>query len=124
MSISSSYRCEKHRLDDDCMIHCSRSATITNLKNQTLIIEKSPGNYHKIYNAENYLNTDIITDIPNMFSEFLIDLCDVKTETIIATDKSEIVKYLQNIINGQSNIDKKLNQIISKTTKIQYKKGI
>ncbi|MDD2386103.1 MAG: U32 family peptidase [Bacteroidales bacterium] len=116
--------CEKHRLDDDCMIHCSRSATITNLKNQTLIIEKSPGNYHKIYNAENYLNTDIITDIPNMFSEFLIDLCDVKTETIIATDKSEIVKYLQNIINGQSNIDKKLNQIISKTTKIQYKKGI
>ncbi len=116
--------CEKHRLDDDCLMHCSQYATITNLKNQTVIIDKSPGNYQILYNAKNYFNADIITDIPNMFSEFFIDLCDVKTETQIATDKSEIVRYFQNIITGQPNLNKELNQIIRTSTKAQYKKGI
>lgn len=116
--------CEKSRLDDDCLIHCSKSATITNLKNQTFFIEKSPGNYHEIYNSENYFNTDIISDIPNMFSEFLIDLRDVKTNTKIETNKSKIVKYFQNIINGESNLNNELHQIIRPITKTQYIKGI
>lgn len=116
--------CEKHILDNDCIQHCVKSSSITNFKNQTLIIEKSPGNYHKIYNAENYLNTDIVKDLPNTFSEFFIDLRDVKTKTNIETDKSAIILCFQNLLNGELGSEKRISKLISAVTDVQYKKGI
>lgn len=116
--------CEKHKVDDDCLMHCTRSSTITDLNNRTLVVEKSPGNYHKIYNGTNYLNTDIITDLPDVFSEIFIDLRDVKTETKIETGKPEIIKCFQNLIIRQPGSENGINHIISATTNVQYKKGI
>ncbi len=116
--------CEKHILDDDCIQHCAKSSTITNLNNQNLVIEKSLGNYHKIYNAENYLNTDIVKDLPDTFSEFFIDLRNVKTETKIETDKLEVIRCFQEVISEFNHSSNKLGLLIKRTSFGQYKRGV
>ena len=64
--------CEKHLFDDDCMQQCAKSASITNLKKSSFLVEKTKGNYHQIYNDTHFLNTDIAADIPDLFSGFFM----------------------------------------------------
>ena len=116
--------CTKHKIDNTCISHCIKSATITNLKNQTSFIEKSEGNYHQIYNEHNFLNTDIVTNITNKFSSFLIDLSDIKTKTEMKLSKIEIIKLFKNLINQKTNSKEELLKVIQGTTYSQYKKGL
>jgi U32 family peptidase len=116
--------CEKNKIDDACIQQCEKSASITNLKKDTFLIKKSKRNYHKIYNETNFLNTDIVTDIPDLFSDFLIDLSDIKTETKIELDKLTVIKHFENLLNGNIDSEKEIKQIIYPTTNAQYDKGI
>ena len=118
--------CEKSKVDDACLDNCKKSALITSLKENASYIDKTKGNYNKLYNHNNYLNTDIIKDIPNKFSGFLVDLSIVKTETEISIDKFALIKLFESFINGKTDSDKELNAVILNTTTIQYqsKKGI
>jgi putative protease len=116
--------CEKSGLDDSCIQHCEKSACITNLKKVTYYLEKAKGDYHCIYNETNLLNTEIVTDVPNLFSGFLIDLRDVKTETKTDMDKSGIVKLFENHLNGNTGSAQQLRKQIHPTTNSQYIKGI
>jgi len=119
--------CEKNKLDNMCIQQCEKSASISNLKKETSFIEKSKGNYHTVYNQANYLNTDIISDIPDTFSSFFIDLTNIKTETKIEGDKLSIVKLFEDFINGKIDARSALECIeknIQPTTNKQYKIGI
>lgn len=116
--------CEKDQIDTSCIQSCNKSATITNLKEVDFYIEKTKGNYNSIYNNENFLNTDIIKDIPDTFSSFFIDLRDIKTETKANPDKSVIIRHFENLIQGDADAIKELRQNIHPTTNTQYKKGI
>lgn len=116
--------CEKSRLDNACIQHCEKSACITNLKKVTYYLEKAKGDFHCIYNETNFLNSEIVTDLPNLFSGFLIDLRDVKTETKTGMDKSGIVKLFENHLNGNTGSANHLRQQIHPTTNSQYTKGI
>jgi putative protease len=116
--------CEKNTMDEQCLQKCEKSSSITNLKNQLLLIKKTKWNYHSIYNNINFLNTDIVKDIPNIFSSFLIDLRDIRTETKIKMDKESIIRLFENLLNGDLDSKKELKQIIHPSTNTQYKKGI
>ncbi|MCK5311745.1 MAG: U32 family peptidase, partial [Desulfobacteraceae bacterium] len=116
--------CEKDRIDGECIHECNKSSSITNLKKVPLFIEKTKGGYHCIYNSNNFLNTDIVNDLPDIFSSFFIDLRDIKTETEIEVDKSGIIKLFGNFLNGNPDSKKQLGQIIHPSTSAQYKKGI
>lgn len=116
--------CDKSRIDNNCIPECEKSAAISNLKKNTLFIEKSKGNYHRIYNEYNFLNTGIVTDIPDRFSGFLIDLRDIKTETKMALDKSAVITLFKNLLNGNPESEKEIKQNIYPSTNDQYKKGI
>ena len=70
------------------------------------------------------MNTDIVTDMPDRFSSFFIDLRDAVTETQIELNKSEIIKHFENLLNGNSDSKEELSRIIAPSTNIQYKKGI
>jgi len=94
------------------------------LKKASFFVEKTKGNYHSIYNEANFLNTEIITDMPNLFSSFFIDLRDIKTETKIRMDKSGLISLFENSLNGNSDAIKELNQFVQRTTNMQYKKGV
>jgi putative protease len=116
--------CEKNRMDEDCIQDCQKSSVITNLKKEPLFIEKTKGNYPCIYHHHHFLNTDIVTDIPAIFSRFFIDLRDIKTKTTIEMDKSGIIQLFENFLMGDSDSQKELHQKIYPTSNIQYKKGI
>ena len=116
--------CTKSRIDEKCIQKCKKFSSITNLKKVSLYIEKTEGNYHSIYNNNNFLNADIVTDIPGIFSGFCIDLRNIKTETKIEVDKSKIIKLFENLLNGNPDSKKELKQTIHPTTNAQYKKGI
>ena len=116
--------CEKHTMDEDCIQKCEKSSVITNLKKERLFIKKTKGNYPGIYNRINFLNTDIVSDIPNMFSSFFIDLRDIKTETETKMDKTRIIRLFEAFLKGSLDSKKELRQGIHPSTDAQYKKGI
>ena len=116
--------CEKDRIDEECIHECNKSSSITNLKKVSLFIKKTKGNYHSIYNDHNFLNTDIVTDLPGVFSKFCIDLRDIKTKTKIEIDKPGTIKLFENLLKGNPDSKKELRQIIYPSTNAQYEKGI
>ena len=117
-------RCNKMILNDDCIQHCEKTSSITNLKNDTFIIKKTKGNYHRIYNRTHYLNTEVVADIPNLFSGFLIDLSHVGTETQIDKDKLKVINHFENLINGKYELKNDIHQLIQPTVHTQYERGI
>ncbi|WP_372752382.1 DUF3656 domain-containing protein [Labilibaculum sp.] len=116
--------CDKNRMDESCIRTCQKSEKLTNLKKESFFIEKSKGNYHAIYNASNFLNTEISRDLPGVFSSFMIDLRDVKTETQHEISKKELLSLFQDFLHGNSASEKSLLEGIHPTTNGQYKKGI
>jgi putative protease len=116
--------CRKSSIDGSCISQCEKSASITNLKKETFFIEKTKGNYHRIINETNFLNTDIIEDLPDLFSGFFIDLTDTNTSTKLARDKSGVIKCFENLLKGNPDSANELRQIIHPSTNSQYTKGI
>jgi len=116
--------CKKNIVDDKCIQRCERSSFITNLDNVSHFITKAKGGYHDIFNQSNFLNTDIVTEIPGLFSRFFIDLRDIKTETTVAADKPNIIKLFENHLNDAANTTEELTQHIYPSTHTQYVKGI
>jgi putative protease len=116
--------CGKDQIDDTCISQCEKLATITNLKNEEIHLEKSKGNYQRIFNEMNFLNTDIVTDVSDLFSGFLIDLRDIKTGTQTDTNKSDLIKHFENLLNGNPGSKTELQKMIHSTTNAQYQRGI
>jgi putative protease len=116
--------CKKNIVDDKCIQRCEKSSFITNLKQASYFIEKSRGSYHDIYNDANFLNSDIVTDIPDLFTSFLIDLRAIKTGTNVSTDKLLLVKHFEHLIQGNADAANDLKQVIQPSTCSQYIKGI
>jgi putative protease len=116
--------CEKNHMDETCISDCAKSASITNLKGVKFQIEKTPGNFNGIYNSVNLLNTDIVTDLTDLFSGYLVDLSDVKTDTQTIPDKLGVVKLFENHLNSIPGSAEELHRQISPTSNSQYTKGI
>ena len=116
--------CKKNIVDDKCIQRCEKSSSITNLNDISYFIDKEKGGYHTVYNESNFLNTDIVADVPDMFSNLFIDLRDIKTETKTTLDKSGMVKLFENHLNGNTDSITKINQSIQPSTNSQYTRGI
>jgi len=116
--------CKKNIVDDKCIQRCKNSASITNLKEVSYFIDKGKGEYHTVYNENNFLNTDIVTDIPDTFSNFFIDLRDIETGTKIKEDKTKMVAVFKGYLNGNLDAITQLNKNIYPSTNMQYKRGI
>ncbi len=116
--------CEKDGIDEACMGSCSKSAQITNLKMASFFIDKSKGEYNNVYNATHFMNTEIVNDLPGVFSSLLLDLRDIKTNTKIELEKSDIIRLFEDHLSGTPESKHHLHQAIHPTSKAQYKKGI
>jgi len=79
-----------------------------------------------MYSRFNYLNTDILADLPDMFSEYFIDLRDVRTETKTGKtkDKASMVKLFENLMGEKDHAKHALEQVIYPTINTQYSKGL
>ena len=116
--------CRNDKIEDTCIQQCEKSTSITNLNKTIFFIEKSKGNYHRIYQNTNLLNIDIVNDFQNLFSIFFIDLRDIKNDTKLETDKSGVIKLFEDLINGNPESKKELKQMIHPSTNAQYERGI
>mgnify|MGYP001812294017 CR=1 FL=1 len=127
--------CPKTSIDANCMQSCEKTASIKNLQGARFFIEKTKGNYHALYNEINFLNTDIVTDLPHLFSSFLIDLREKKSKTTVAVDKPTLIRLFTEHLAGNlssalsstlSTADsaQKLREVIYPSTATQYARGI
>ncbi len=116
--------CGKDRLDSDCIQYCEKTSTITNLKNETFYLVKTAGNTHRLYDAYNFLNTDIVADIGNLFAGFFIDLSNVQTGTGIHVSKQKLICLFEELLAGNHQAVKELKQSVHPTSSRQYQKGI
>ncbi len=116
--------CSKERVDEQCIQGCKKSATIINLKNETFYIKKELKNHNCIYNSLNFLNFDIVADIPDKFSSFFVDLRNIQTDTAVIGDKLVLISLFIELLNGDVGAKEKIADLIFPVTSSQYKKGI
>lgn len=116
--------CKKNSIDEECIQTCNKSASITNLKKVSFFIDKAKGEYNSVYSETNFLNINIVTEIPSTFSSFFIDLRAIKTKTKIEVDKLELIQLFKKHIGGNADSTQQLQQVIHPTSNHQYKKGL
>lgn len=116
--------CKKNIVDDKCIQRCKNSASITNLKDVSYFIDKEKGGYHTVYNETNFLNTDIISDIPDVFSSFFIDLRDIKTGTEVDVGKMDLIRQFDEYVKGNLELKDTIQQKVYPSTNTQYRRGI
>ena len=116
--------CAKRIVDDECTQDCNRSSSITNLKDGVLFVDKSRGCYHRIYSEHNFLNADIVTDLPDRFCSFFIDLTAVKTATNVAMNEMGIISIFEDLLHGKPEARAELEKAIYPSSNIQYRRGI
>ncbi|MDX1282672.1 peptidase U32 family protein [Shewanella colwelliana] len=116
--------CEKPRIDNGCMLSCDKSTSIKNLKGDSFAIDKQKAGYPSIYNQDQFLNTDIIDDLGEMFDGFMIDLTNIGAGDRQSPDKVELIKLFDALLNGQSDASVKLSNLVPESTSLQYQNGL
>lgn len=116
--------CAKKRIDEDCLPSCHKTATLVNRDRTSFFIEKTGSNYNRIYNEKNFMNLEIVKDYSGLFSGFLIDLRNIKTNTAVKTDHTATIELFENLLQGKTDASQKIKQAIHPTTNSQYRLGI
>ncbi len=116
--------CKKECMDDECLPKCSKSTSIINLKQTTFRISKKVGEYNCMYGNDHFLNTEIITDLPDTFSNFMIDLRDIKTATEPVNSKANTIQLFEDLLVGVVDSESKLKQVIHRSSNAQYVNGL
>jgi putative protease len=116
--------CKKPTIEDGCMLKCTKATTITNIKGVSFAVDKQKGGYPSIYNNEQFLNVDIVSDLVGLFDEFFIDLTNIGTGSKAEQDKAQLIKHFVNLLNGDDKTPQHLSNMISVSTNAQYSQGL
>jgi len=116
--------CNKFLIDDTCITQCEKVERITNHKGQDFIIEKSKGNYHRIFNDTHQLNTEIVSELGNRFHSLCIDLSDVKDKTVVDADKGDLIQLFRQHLKADDKATARLHALLSPSNNVQYLRGI
>ncbi len=116
--------CKKPTIEDGCMLKCTKATTITNVKGVSFAVDKQKGGYPSIYNNEQFLNIDIVSDLVDLFDEFFIDLTNIGAGSKAALDKAQLIKHFENLLNGDDQVPQQLSNMISVSTNAQYRQGL
>ncbi|ALO34076.1 peptidase U32 [Colwellia sp. MT41] len=135
--------CEKPRIDNGCMLSCDKSTSITNLKGVSFAIDKQKAGYPSIYNNDQFLNTEIIQDLAQLFDGFMIDLTNIGAGDKESPDKALLIAQFELLLNNSNieqagqlgrqanslsnssiNAKNKLNSLVPESTNVQYHNGL
>ena len=116
--------CKKPTIEDGCMLKCKKSTTITNIKGVSFAVDKQKGGYPSIYNNEQFLNVDIVSDLVDLFDEFFIDLTNIGAGSKAELDKAQLIKHFENLLSGDDETPQQLNNMINDSTNAQYRQGL
>ncbi|WP_057830603.1 peptidase U32 family protein [Colwellia sp. TT2012] len=135
--------CEKPRIDNGCMLSCDKSTSITNLKGVSFAIDKQKAGYPSIYNNDQFLNTEIIQDLAQLFDGFMIDLTNIGAGDKESPNKAVLIAQFELLLNNSNieqagqldrqanslsnsslNAQNKLNSLVPESTNVQYHNGL
>ena len=116
--------CNKPSIEDGCMLKCKKATTITNVKGVSFAIDKQRGGYPSIYNNEQFLNADIVSDLSDLFDEFFIDLTDIGSGSKAELDKIQLIKYFEGLLKGENESQDQLYKMVTESTHAQYVQGL
>ncbi|MDD9194638.1 U32 family peptidase [Aliivibrio sp. S3MY1] len=116
--------CNKRAIEAGCMLKCEKATTITNTRGVSFAVDKQKGGYPSIYNHEQFLNMDIVTDMSDLFDEFFIDLTNIGGGSKVQADKVELVKHFERLLNGDEQVQEELFTMVPINTHDQYKVGL
>ena len=116
--------CKKTVMDERCIEKCHKSTSIISLKGNAFVIDKQKGGYPSLYSDKPFLNTDIVSDLPDFFDGFFIDLTDIGFADNIILDKARIIRFFANLLDGKVDAQRLLREVIRASTNSQYKKGL
>jgi putative protease len=124
--------CEKPRIDNGCMLSCDKSTSITNLKGQSFAIDKQKAGYPSIYNQDQFLNTEVIDDLADLFDDFMIDLTNIGFGDKQSPDKIKLIAQFEQLLRNDSAtnselslmVNEKLKVMVPENTNGQYHNGL
>lgn len=117
--------CKKLKLNKGCLKRCEKRTSIINLKDNPYVVQKQRGSHNSIYSEHNVLNTQVLEDLPDLFTDIMIDLRDIQTETKHLLSKSDIIALFTNWLNSRDKmLVEALHNAISPTANSQYLKGV
>ncbi|NAZ71577.1 peptidase U32 family protein [Vibrio toranzoniae] len=116
--------CNKPSIEAGCMLKCEKATTITNVKGISFAVDKQKGGYPSIYNHEQFLNHEAVTDFSGLFDEFFIDLTNIGAGSKEVKDKVELIKHFEALLNGVEGSQQNLEQMVEIRTNAQYVQGL
>lgn len=116
--------CKKKRFDDKCLRKCDKSASIINLTEASFVVDKQRGDHNALYNPENFLNLDIVVEIKDKFTGFIVDLRDIKTDTQVTVSKAELTALFNQYLAGDELARSEIEAVVIGHTCNQYTKGL
>lgn len=116
--------CKKQRMNAGCMKRCEKTASIINLNDTPFVIHKQKGSHNRLYSNINFLNLDILSDLPNHYTDIMIDLRNIPTQTRLQVKPSELITLFKQTIQKNVKAAQTLIATITNTTNRQYKKGL
>ncbi|GAB7227349.1 U32 family peptidase [Vibrio rotiferianus] len=117
--------CRKIKVNKGCLKRCDKRTSIINLKDNPYVVQKQKGSHNSIYSEHNVLNLQVLQDLPQLFTDVLIDLRDIQTETKVTMTKPELIDAFTTLLNehNEQNVNA-LNVAIHPTANAQYLKGL
>ncbi|EGR1585111.1 U32 family peptidase [Vibrio parahaemolyticus] len=117
--------CRKVKVNKGCLKRCDKRTSIINLKDNPYVVQKQKGSHNSIYSEHNVLNLKVLHDLPQLFTDVLIDLRDIQTETKVSASKPELIDAFLALLEEYSEqAVQTLNAMIQPTTNAQYLKGL
>lgn len=117
--------CRKIKVNKGCLKRCEKRTSIINLKDNPYVVQKHRGSHNSIYSEHNVLNLQVLTDLPHLFTDVLIDLRDIETETRVKVSKENLIDtFLANLSQPSKELTAQLHRMVFPTANAQYCKGI
>lgn len=117
--------CRKVKVNKGCLKRCDKRTSIINLKDSPYVVQKQKGSHNSIYSEHNVLNLQVLHDLPQLFTDVLIDLRDIQTETKVSASKPELIDAFLALLEEHSEQTvQTLNAMIQPTANAQYLKGL
>ncbi|MGR5323157.1 peptidase U32 family protein [Vibrio sp. DNB22_17_1] len=117
--------CRKIKVNKGCLKRCDKRTSIINLKDNPYVVQKQKGSHNSIYSEHNVLNLQVLQDLPQLFTDVLIDLRDIQTETNVTVTKPELIEAFK-VLLAEHNAPnaEALETMVHPTANAQYLKGL
>jgi len=122
--IAQSVGCKKQRINNGCMKRCEKTAAIISLKQRSHVIHKARGNYNCLYANQNFLNLNLLDDVPALYTDMMIDLRNIPTDTKVTVTKAELIGCFHHYLSDHETGLDDISSLLTETTNQQYLRGL